>query len=232
MYSGFNSFYGTGSKMGKNQRGQRIEKLYHEYEDQVQLDLLVEIKKGMEAYMQDPASSATEKAHKVREREYLAGLAKATGDNDLVKAVNKMLYRPMDEMYIPIPDSARFHREHPDFFGKGIGTFQEGTTKLKLEKEQRRFNLVFEPSGDSLSAYITQDNGKAIESAEKQTYLGEWILRGIFQLGEYEPLTSKKLEELNINGMRFTKYKDLEDIHLEFIWIDEDNPPKGFIERR
>jgi hypothetical protein len=231
MYSGFNSFYGTGSKMGKDQRGQRIEKLYQEYEDHVRLDLLVEIKKGMQAYMQDPASSATEKAHKVREREYLTGLAKATGDNDLVKAVNKMLYRPMDEMYIPIPDSARFHREHPDFFGKGIGTFQESTSKLKLEKEQRRFNLVFEPSGDSLSAYITQDNGKAIESAEKQTYLGEWILRGIFQLGEYEPLTSKKLEELNINGMRFTKYKDSEDIHLEFIWIDEENPPIGFIER-
>ena len=42
------------------------------------------------------------------------------------------------------------------------------------------FNLVFEPSGDVLPAFIAQDDGKAIESVEKQTILGEWILKGIF----------------------------------------------------
>ena len=138
----------------------------------------------------------------------------------------------MDEMYIPIPDSAKFHKEHPDFFGPGFGRLKIGTNKLELPKEERRFNLVFEPSGDVLPAYITQDNGKAIESVEKQSYLGEWILRGIFQLKEYEPLTSKRLIELNINGLRFTKYKGSNDIHVEFIWIDEDNPPTGFIPRK
>ena len=65
---------------------------------------------------------------------------------------------------------------------------------------------MFEPSGDSLPVYITQDHGKAIESAEKQSYLGEWILRGVFQLDEYEPLTAQKLKELNINGLKFSKY--------------------------
>ena len=83
-----------------------------------------------------------------------------------------------------------------------------------------------------MPAYITQDNGKAIESAEKQTYLGEWILRGVFQLEEYEPLTSRRLAELNINGLRFTRYKGSDDIHIEFIWIDEENPPIGYIPRK
>lgn len=232
LYSGFNSFFGTGSKMGKNQRKQRIDKICSTYEDMIKCDVLYEIKQGMTEFLLEPASTVDAKAQKVRLREYLVGLAKQTGDFELKKDLYKTLYRPMDEMYIPIPDSAQFHKEHPNFFGPDFGKLQEGTSKLVLSKEERRFNLVFEPSGDVLPAYITQDNGKAIESAEKQTYLGEWILRGVFQLGEYEPLTSKRLEELNINGLRFTKYKGSADIHIEFIWIDEDNPPKGYIPRK
>ena len=232
MYSGFNSFFGTGSKMGKDQRKQRIEKLYTEYEDQVEYNILYEIKQGMTEFLLEPASSVDEKAQKVRLREYLVRLAKQSGTFELKKDIFKLLYRPMDEMYIPIPDSAQFHKDHPNFFGKGYGKTKPGTNKLELPKEARRFNLIFEPSGDVLPAYITQDNGKAIESAEKQTYLGEWILRGVFQLEEYEPLTSARLAELNINGLRFTKYKGSEDIHIEFIWIDEENPPKGFIPRK
>lgn len=232
LYSGFNSFFGTGSKMGKDQRKQRIEKLYSEYKDQVEEKVLYEIKQGMTEFLLEPASSVDEKAQKVRLREYLVRLAKQSGTFELKKDIYKMLYRPMDEMYIPIPDSAQFHKEHPNFFGKGFGKTKDGTSKLELPKEERRFNLVFEPSGDVLSAYITQDNGKAIESAEKQTYLGEWILRGVFQLEEYEPLTSSRLAELNINGLRFTRYKGSDDIHIEFIWIDENDPPKGFIPRK
>ena len=232
MYSGFNSFFGIGSKMGKDQRKQRIEKLYTEYEDQVEYNILYEIKQGMTEFLLEPASSVDEKAQKVRLREYLVRLAKQSGTFELKKDIFKLLYRPMDEMYIPIPDSAQFHKDHPNFFGKGYGKTKPGTNKLELPKEARRFNLIFEPSGDVLPAYITQDNGKAIESAGKQTYLGEWILRGVFQLEEYEPLTSARLAELNINGLRFTKYKGSEDIHIEFIWIDEENPPKGFIPRK
>lgn len=232
LYSGFNSFFGTGSKMGKDQRKQRIDRLYSEYEEQVEQSVLFEIKQGMTEFLLEPASSIDEKAQKVRLREYLVRLAKETGEFELKKDVYKMLYRPMDEMYIPIPDAAQFHKDHPDFFGKDYGKTKAGSNKLLLPKEARRFNLVFEPSGDVLPAYITQDNGKAIESAEKQTYLGEWILRGVFQLDEYEPLTSRRLSELNINGLRFTKYKGSDDVHIEFIWIDENNPPKGFIPRK
>jgi len=232
LYSGFNSFFGAGSKMGKDQRKQRIDKICFEYEERVDTGVLYQIKQGMMEFLLEPASSVDERAQKVRLREYLVGLAKESGGFELRKDLYKTLYRPMDEMYIPIPDSARFHKEHPDFFGKGFGEIKPGTNKLALPKEERRFNLIFDPSGDSLPVYITQDNGKAIESAEKQTYLGEWILRGVFQLDEYQPLTSKRLEELNINGLRFTKYKGADDIHIEFIWIDEDNPPKGFIARK
>ena len=64
---------------------------------------------------------------------------------------------------------------------------------------------------------------------EKQTFLGEWILKGIFQLKDYEPLTEKKLNELGINGIRLYKIEGAEDIHLEFIWIDDENPPVDLI---
>lgn len=231
LYSGFNSFYGTGSKMGKDQRKKRIQRIVEKYEDTISAEILKEVKEGISSFLLEPTSSSAEKAMKARLRAYTVGLAKKTNDLDFEKEITKVMYRPMDEMYIPIPDSAQFHQNHPDFFGKNFGKLKPGTSKLELDKEQRRFNLVFEPSGDSLPVYITQDNGKAIESAEKQSYLGEWILRGIFQLGEYEPLTSQKLEELNINGLRFSRYEDSDDIHIEFIWIDETNPPKGFIKR-
>ncbi|HIT91106.1 MAG TPA: NgoFVII family restriction endonuclease [Candidatus Merdenecus merdavium] len=229
LYSGFNSFYGTGSKMGKEQRKKRIEKIYESFKGKVDEKILIEVRKGLNSFLLEPASTSEEKAMKVRLREYILKLTKSVSNSEFENRIAKVLFRPMDEMYIPIPDSGQFHKKHPDFFGKNFGKVKSGTSNLELPKDQRRFNLVFDPSGDSLPAYITQDNGKAIESAEKQTYLGEWILRGIFQLKKYEPLTSKKLMELNINGLRFSRYKDSDDVHLEFIWIDETNPPKGYI---
>lgn len=232
LYSGFNSFYGTGSKMGKSQRKQRVQRLKEKYTDKIEPVILKKIDDGINSFLLEPAPSMADKALKTRLRAYIVGLAKATDNKNFVEEVTKILYRPMDEMYIPIPDSAQFHKNHPNFFGKDFGKLVPGTSKLALSKERRRFNLIFEPSGDSLPVYITQDNGKAIESAEKQTYLGEWILRGVFQLEEYEPLTSQKLAELNINGLRFSKYDGSDDIHIEFIWIDETNPPKGYIARK
>lgn len=231
LFSGFNSFYGIGSKMGMDQRVKRIRKIYDTFEDTVEKSILCEIRDGLNSFLLEPASSADKKNQKVRLREYLLKLSQSVKNSDFEDEISKILFRPVDEMYIPIPDSAQFHKNHPNFFGNRFGECIPGTTKLKLPKELRRFNLVFDPSGDNLPAYITQDNGKAIESAEKQSYLGEWILRGIFQLEKYEPLTSSKLTELNINGLRFSRYEDSDDIHIEFIWIDESHPPKGFIPR-
>lgn len=231
LYSGFNSFYGTGSKMGKEQRRIRVKNLEEKYNHLVSADILQEVLDGVSSFLLEPASSSADRAKKAELRNRIVDCTKMAENLEFESEIKKVIYRPMDEMYIPIPDSARFHRDHPNFFGKGFGKLEPGSAKLALPKEQRQFNLVFEPSGDSLPVYITQDHGKAIESAEKQSYLGEWILRGVFQLDEYEPLTAQKLKELNINGLKFSKYDGSNDIHVEFIWIDETNPPKGYIAR-
>lgn len=60
------------------------------------------------------------------------------------------------------------------------------------------------------------------------------MLRGVFQLAEREVLTGKKLESLEINGIRLTKFKNGE-IGIEFIWIDTENPPAdaiGWVSRK
>ena len=60
--------------------------------------------------------------------------------------------------------------------------------------------------------------------------LGEWILRGVFQLKPREILTKQKLIEVGINGIRLYKFKDNKrGIGIEFIWINEDNPPNDAI---
>ena len=46
----------------------------------------------------------------------------------------------------------------------------------------------------------------------------------IFILQEREVLTGQRLNELGINGIRLTKFKNGE-IGIEFIWIDIENPP-------
>lgn len=46
----------------------------------------------------------------------------------------------------------------------------------------------------------------------------------IFFLKEREVLTSQRLNELEINDIGLTKFKNGE-IEIEFIWIDTENPP-------
>ena len=46
----------------------------------------------------------------------------------------------------------------------------------------------------------------------------------IFILQEREVLTGTRLNELEINGIRLTKFKNGE-IGIAFIWIDTKNPP-------
>ncbi|MDU3084465.1 hypothetical protein FJR77_09975 [Streptococcus shenyangsis] len=49
-----------------------------------------------------------------------------------------------------------------------------------------------------------------------------------FILQEREVLICKRLNELEINGIRLTKFKTGE-IGIEFIWIDTENPPHDTI---
>jgi hypothetical protein len=167
-------------------------------------------------------------------RTALMDFARQSGIDKFSDKIEKLVYRPVSEVYIPLPDSKKFHNDRPDFFGKNIGTFDESGKKLALPKEGRTFTLRFLSSGDAIEAYINQEAGKAIQSVDKQDILGEWLLRGVFQLAEREVLTGKKLESLGINGIRLTKFKNGE-IGIEFIWIDVDNPPAdaiGWVEKQ
>ena len=51
----------------------------------------------------------------------------------------------------------------------------------------------------------------------------------IFILQEREVLTGQRLNELEINGIGSTKFKNGE-IGIEFIWIDIENPPSDTID--
>ena len=235
MSSGFNSFYGTGMKMAVKDRAKRIEKLKNDYKDTVASSKLDDLICKLTIY-----SGTDKNINRFKLRNQICSLLDLINDSELTSEIKSLVYRPFNEMYIPIPDSKEFHNKHPDFFGKDIGTFLDSDpAKLALDKDNRAFILIFEPSGDAMQSYICQDNGKAIESSEKQSNLGKWLRKGVFQLKDFEPLTVKKLNELEINGIRLYKtenklYSDKEElrgeeIHIEFIWIDEDNIPQDFI---
>ena len=50
-----------------------------------------------------------------------------------------------------------------------------------------------------------------------------------FQLKEREVLTGQRLNELEINEIRLTKFKNGE-IGIAFMWIDTENPPSDAID--
>lgn len=225
--SGFNAFNG-GSKLAQKDRLPRIEKLQETFKNVLPSDDLAFITYSLEELLLKKWSTKTEKSEMKRIREKLMDFVLSTENEELIKSIEKLVYRPVGEVYIPLPDSKNFHDNHPDFFGDNIGTFEPGTKKLALPKEERTFTLRFLSSGDKITAYINQESGKAIQSTDRQEILGNWILRGVFQLKAREVLTGQRLNELEINGIRLSKFKNGE-IGIEFIWIDTKNPPADAI---
>ncbi|WP_288455330.1 hypothetical protein [uncultured Acinetobacter sp.] len=230
--SGFNSFDGT-TKLQKKERYRetRIEKIKTKYSQSISGDKLDYVINVLEKILLDSWTQSTEEINRRKTiRSNLIKEVLALKNLELLKDIEKLVFRSSKEMYIPIPDSKFFHNNKPDFFGKDIGTFKKGTTKLALSPKQREFKLTFIPSGNEIQAYINQASGKAIQSSGNQDILGKWILEEVFQLPTREPLTSKRLNEIGINGIRLIKFKDSnKGIGLEFIWIDEENPPKDAI---
>ena len=224
-FSGFNSFYGVGSKLGKDSRKRVIQTIISDFKISDNTNEF-SIAQDLERFLCD---ESLDKDEKVLLRDDIRNRLNSVLNEEFVNTVKRYLYRPQDEMYIPIPKSKFFHEKYPNFFAEGAGTFVPGTSKLALLPEERSFNLVFEPSGKTIRSFITQDAGKAIESCESQSYLGEWILKGIFQLKDYEPLTKEKLDEIGINGIRLYKTNINNDVHLEFIYIDKEQPPKDLL---
>ena len=229
--SGYNAFDG-GPKMSKkdNYRERRIEKIIRNYKNIIPPTDLTFIRQALEFILLSEHKTKAEKKKMKKKRSELKDLVLRINNEDLEKEIFSIVYRPVREMYIPIPNSKAFHQENPNFFGKSVGTFKGNSNKLALPREERVFTLEFLPSGNQIEAYINQDNGKSIQSINNQGILGEWILREVFQLDEYEPLTEKRLNELGINAIRLSKYeKNPKIIYFEFIWIDESKPPKDAI---
>lgn len=224
--SGFNGFDGA-TKLAKanGYREKRIQSFSEKFDGIITVHEMNYITHKLELILLNKFSTTEEKEKMKKMRSELRDYILVIDNEDIKKEVFSMIYRPVSEMYIPIPDAKNFHMNYPNFFGENIGTFQINSSKLALPKEKREFILEFLPSKNRVISYINQDNGKSIQSVNKQGILGEWILRGVFQLKEYEPLTGERLNELGINGIRLIKYADKESIGLEFIWIDIDNPP-------
>lgn len=218
-FSGFNAFYG-GSKLPKPNRKQRILQIQELYQSQIDPKGLNQVIKYLKEILLTTRQTDDEKKKMILVRSNLLDLVKSFQNDKLISDITKLVFRPVSEMYIPIPEARQFHANHPQFFGDNIARLKAGESSLELPKEERRFTLKLLPSGDELSAYICQDSGKGIQSYNEQGILGEWILRKVFQLQEYEPLTQTKLNELGINGLRFTKL-DEGIIGLEFIWSDD-----------
>jgi hypothetical protein len=231
LFSGFNGFYGTGSKLATNARENKICHLHDMYEDAIESESLTLILNSVHLFLTERAGTMDLKLQKVALRENIIEQLNELNNEEFTEDIMNLLFRPVGEMYIPIPNSAVFHTAHPDFFAPGVGNLvrTDGKWKLPLPKEQNQFTLVFDPSGDEIEAFITQDAGKGIESCNRQSILGEWILHGLFRLAPYEPLTRRRLDELGINGIRLTKAIDSK-IHISFIWIDNENLPVDYRE--
>ncbi|MDV2470177.1 hypothetical protein QR674_14440 [Acinetobacter chinensis] len=228
--SGYNSFDGS-TKLGKEDRKVRISQIQTKYKNKIstqELDFTVNLLESI--LLKDWRGKSKIKERKEL-RANLIAFVQQIKNKELLEDIEKLVFRSSTEMYIPIPDSKQFHMQKPNFFGKDIGTFlSDGKTLALPTATERKFKLEFIPSGNVIEAYINQEAGKSIQSITNQDILGKWILWDVFQLKERELLTLKKLNDIGINGIRLTKFKDEKrGIGLEFIWIDEENPPEDSI---
>lgn len=132
----------------------------------------------------------SDRSYKVEEKSgFNASLAapKAKGSN---------IPRPNYEAYIPIP--IWIHQLFPSFFGFNA-----------LDPQERRkaaatgFNLHL-PNGDKITAIVTQDNGKGLQT-NPQSILGKWILHDVFGLQPKEPLTMEKLQLLGVDSLKIVR---------------------------
>ena len=228
--SGYNAFDGS-TKLGKEERKVSITQIQTKYKNKIstqELDFAVNQLKSI--LLKDWRGKSKIKERKEL-RTNLITFIQQIKNKELLEDIENLVFRSSTEMYIPIPDSKQFHTQKPNFFGKDIGTFlSDGKTLALPTTTERKFKLEFIPSGNVIEAYINQEAGKSIQSITNQDILGKWILWEVFQLKERELLTLDKLNDIGINGIRLTKFKDeTRGIGLEFIWIDEENPPQDAI---
>ena len=227
-FSGLNAFYGVGSKLGKDQRANIRNVMEAKFRGLVGAKELDNLISQLETYLGQSPKTYLDKLEKAKQRDCIVKSIEKY-PIQIQDYILKKLYRPLKELYIPVPSSVRFHKLYPEFFVKKGIRFKPGIKHDLLGPlEERSFMFVFEPSGDQIEACIVQQGGKGIESTGSQEILGKWILEGIFGLPPYSPLTKRDLEKVGINAIRLYKYEQEECIHVEFIWINKDDPPEDF----
>jgi len=109
--------------------------------------------------------------------------------------------RDFDEIYIP------YQKEDRD---RIPGFFPARDTPFDLEL----------PSGETISAKVCQDQGKAIMSNPNKE-LGRWLLRDVLHLDEGQLVTMDMLDSLGVNAVMFTK-EDSGKYSIDFTNIDYD----------
>lgn len=224
-FSGFNAFYGQSKSARGKARENKIKKLESKLPTNASKKQKETFSNLIRKILLGNWNSDDKKAEMLRYRNKLVSLLNEINNDEFKYDILNVVFRPANELEIRIPKARKFHLAFPHFFVNCDNLFQDEKRKTLIsDRDNRTFKLKFIPSNDEINAYINQDFGKSIESTGSQGILGKWVLRNVFQLKEYEPLTRDKLDELNINGIRFSKTKDC--IELEFIWIDPENEPK------
>lgn len=160
-------------------------------------------------------------------------LAVSEVDSEILKIAKSLLLRPENEVYIPLPNSSTFNRNHTDFFGKNKGELRKNKKKqwiLAQPKKNREFNVVISPSQSTLTMFLNQQSGKAIQSSESQSKLGEWLRQDMLQVGNRNLVTAETLEDAGINAVRFTNHHQADKaIEMEFFYMDLDDIPADAI---
>lgn len=232
-FSGLNSFYGVGSKIPTENRVTEISKFIKKYQNVVSESVLQYVEKNLNEFLLSKATSYNARMRKAELREKTFSMAQTAQNEIFYNDLKSKMYRVSKngrEVYLPIPAAKKFHADHPNFFAPNAGLLKEDGKNLALPKDKRVFNLVFEPSHKKMVTIITQQYGKGIESLDEQSIMGEWILGGIFQFKDYAPLNGERLKKVGINGIRLYKIEGSNDVHIEFLWIDDEDLPDDYWE--
>ena len=115
--------FNGGSKLAKKDRLPRILKIQDKFKDSLAPEELAFVTFSLEEILLKKWIIKEEKAQMKAIREDLIHFVHNTGNEKLIKEIEQLVYRPVSEVYIPLPDSKNFHDERPDFFGPGFGTF-------------------------------------------------------------------------------------------------------------
>ncbi|WP_276804693.1 hypothetical protein [Lactobacillus hominis] len=226
--SGINEFNAQ-SKYSKNERKEKIKEFLSKYKDKLTEEELENLRNDLFTVLLPMKKSNKEiiLGNETKEKIKLFAKEHAFLENDLIDLIYS---RPHNEVYIPIPDSKQFHKDHPNFFGDHLGiNLMDKKGKIIKEQKDRTFMMRFLPSGNEIEGYINQERGKAIQSPHSQSTLGKWLRSNVFQLKDLELLDAEKLDILGINAIRMVKNKVKKTIDVQFIWIDPENPPEDAI---